>query len=152
MNIRPLTVTEKSLIKLSKNTANAALKQKRQVIKCQIAQLHKENKATKPSLYLHGRIRQLEQELLKYRNIKGYPVRVKTDDCSIVIDYSFLRGIDKKLPSRSWFKWIVVEEDRVIVEYLNQHTKTGGRLELYDFPKHKKELLTNLPVVDITAE
>ncbi|PJN53642.1 hypothetical protein PAEVO_03620 [Paenibacillus sp. GM2FR] len=121
--MRPLTAEEKSLSKAAKQRANKQLQAQRRKVGVRI------------------------------RDVKGDPVILEINGSSITLNYEMLRRFIHSLKNRRWNismdTWSGPQPVLIILHYVNSRSKDRGFIELYELPPYQKELLTDLPVIEI---
>lgn len=120
--MRPLTGEEKALSKAAKQRANKQLQAQRRKIGVRI------------------------------RDVKGDPVVLQMDGGSITLNYEMLRRFIRSLKKRHWNMSLDTSTGSsvlTITHHINLRGKDRGYVELYDLPPYQKELLTDLPVIEI---
>ncbi|KZS48106.1 hypothetical protein AWU65_20330 [Paenibacillus glucanolyticus] len=120
--MRPLTLDEKALSKAAKQRANKQLQAQRRKIGVRI------------------------------RDVKGEPVILEIEGRSITLNYEMLRRFIRSLKNRHWNMSLDISTGSsvlVISHHIDLWSKDRGYIELYDLPAYQKELLTELPVIEI---
>jgi len=85
-------------------------------------------------------------------DVKGQPVVLKINDLEITIDYELFQKYIRKLKNRRWIMHIektIRKRSLIINHYVDVMSKDRGAVELYELPAYQRELLKNLPIVEI---
>ncbi len=140
--MRPLTSEEKARCTNARKRANKALREQRRAIGVKLRDLPESSRIGEVLLF----------EFESIRDIKGYPVTVSLNGNEMVLNYELLRCFDRSLKNR--IKSIkIVWRDNCPVLLIDHHTrywsKDVGSIELYELPAYQRELLTDLPIVEI---
>ncbi|MBX4145946.1 hypothetical protein [Paenibacillus lautus] len=149
--MRPLTGEEKALSKAAKQRANKQLQAQRREIGVRI----KEIENTPDPEYPVAHQRQtavLAAEFESIRDVKGDPVILQMVGVSITLNYEMLRRFIRSLKNRQWNMSLDASTGSsvlIITHHINLWGKDRGYVELYDLPLYQKELLTDLPVIEI---
>ncbi|MEK4980836.1 hypothetical protein [Bacillus sp. FSL K6-6540] len=147
--MRPLTAEEKALSKAAKQRANKQLQLKRREIASKLKVVRE--------LYGFGQsaAERREKLLLQFdmlKDVKGDPVILQMVGGSITLNYEMLRRFIRSLKNRHWNMSLDTSTGfpvLIITHHINLWGKDRGYVELYDLPPHQKELLTDLPVIEI---
>lgn len=147
--MRPLTGEEKALSKAAKQRANKQLQSRRGEIGSKLKVVRE--------LYGFGQSAAERREKLLHqfdmlKDIKGEPVVMQMDGGSITLNYEMFRRFIRSLKNRQWNMSLDTSTGShvlVITHLINSWGKDRGRVELYDLPPYQKELLTDLPVIEI---
>ncbi|WP_068779643.1 hypothetical protein [Paenibacillus sp. GM2] len=120
--MRPLTAEEKARSKEARKWANKVLRKRR---------------------------RTSGERLL---DVKGLPAILKINDLEIVIDYELFQRYLRKLKKRHWTMKMTQSSggrSLIINHYVDVLSKDRGSIELYELPGSQRELLKDLPIVEI---
>ncbi|EHB65244.1 hypothetical protein [Paenibacillus lactis] len=95
--------------------------------------------------------KQLQAQRL--RGVKGDPVVLEINGNPITLNYEMLRRFIRTLKNRRWNismdTWSGPQPVLIILHYVNSRSNDRGFIELYELPPYQKELLTDLPVIEI---
>ncbi|MGG3278882.1 hypothetical protein [Paenibacillus solani] len=149
--MRTLTAEEKALSKAAKQRANKHLQAQRRDIDARIRKLKNAPDPEYPvSHHRSTAVLAAESEMLQ--DVKGDPVVLKLDGSSIILNYEMLRRLIRSLKNRQWNMSLDTSTGSpvlIITHHINLWGKDRGYIELYDLPSYQKELLTELPVIEI---
>ncbi len=149
MNIRPLTDTEKELIRKAKRKANKVLQARRKEITKQIEKEKRINHR-----HIGAAIQALEQKRDAIQLIAGSPVLVSANGLSMCLNYELLRKLNTSLSPRYWnrslrLRTVPTLGPILLIEYERIHGGGNGRIELYELPEYQRSLLDGLPTVEV---
>ncbi|MEJ9220676.1 hypothetical protein P4H46_21140 [Paenibacillus glucanolyticus] len=147
--MRPLSAEEKAQSKAAKQRANKALQARRGEIGSKLKVVRE--------LYGFGQSAAERREKLLHqfdmiKDVKGDPVVLQMDGGSITLNYEMLRRFIRALKKRHWNMSLDTSTGSsvlIITHHINLWGKDRGYVELYDLPPYQKELLTDLPVIEI---
>lgn len=87
------------------------------------------------------------------RGVGGLPVVLKSGDLDIVIDYDLVRQLLRTLKPRRYEMRIVQLSDwerALVIDHYEVGLGNGrGAADFYELPSYQRELLTDLPIVEI---
>lgn len=147
--MRPLTPEEKALSKAAKQRANRQLQAQRREIGVRIREI-----ASTPDMEPVA-LRRKAALLARFegiRDVKGDPVVLEIDGNSITLNYEMLRRFIRSLKNRHWNMKLDISTGSpvlIITHHIDLWSKDRGFIELYELPPYQKELLTDLPVIEI---
>jgi hypothetical protein len=153
---RPLTDYETFTIKTAKEKANLAIKAQRKELTNKISEIRKA-KGTKLFMVsaLNSALKNLEWERKSLDAIKGMPVRIFMAGQSIVLNYTLLKQIGKRIP-RDWNVSFKVEDEygkpKLVITFQKMFTPSKGAYELFELPDYQVKLLGELPTIDLPEE
>ncbi|WP_338841972.1 hypothetical protein [Paenibacillus glucanolyticus] len=147
--MRPLSAEEKAQSKAAKQRTNKALQARRGEIGSKLKVVRE--------LYGFGQSDAEHREKLLHqfdmiKDVKGDPVVLQMDGGSITLNYEMLRRFIRSLKKRHWNMSLDTSTGSsvlIITHHINLWGKDRGYVELYDLPPYQKELLTDLPVIEI---
>lgn len=169
--LRKLTARELEKIRKAKKTANSILTPQRREINKQIKELRKSS-----ALGKYTKMAELENELEKLRPITGNPIMLFVGGQTMMVDYNRLKKIDRTLPWKKGWRYtkVRIQQERqqtwpnqiaylsrenddasiatkpvLHLTYVNVLSGVGGSLEMYELPNYQRELLTDLPVIEV---
>ncbi|MNW27547.1 hypothetical protein D3C74_43440 [compost metagenome] len=141
--MRPLTPAEKAASLLARKEANTKLNEQRKAIGAELIRASCSGTRRKA----------LSAGLATLSDIKGFPVTLRLEGKEIVIDYELLRRMYRTMKGKQLWIYLVEEISLVGWRYLTLKYSDGrgnsGKLDLYELPDHKRELLKDLPVIEI---
>jgi hypothetical protein len=153
---RPLTDYETFTIKTAKEKANLAIKAQRKELTKKITEVRKA-KDTRLFMVsaLNSALKNMEWQKKSLGAIKGLPVRIVVDGQSIVLNYTLLKQIEKRIP-RDWNVSFKMEDEygkpKLIIDFRKTFTPSKGSYELFELPDYQVKLLGELPVIDLSEE
>jgi len=168
--LRKLTAKELEKVRKAKKTANSILTPQRRKLTKQIKELRKHGGWGR-----YSKAAELENELEKLRPIAGNPIILFVGGQTMMVDYNRLKKIDRTLSWKKGWRYTKVriqqehqqtwpnqitylsdENDTSIatkpvlhLTYVNALSGVGGGLEMYELPNYQRELLTDLPVIEV---
>lgn len=132
--MRILTTEEKAQCKAAKQRANKRLHAKQREIGSKLG------------------AERLPYQFDMPKNVKGDPVVLQMVEGSITLNYEILRRFIRSLKKRQWDMSLDTSTGfpvLIINHYIDLWSKDRGSIELYELPSYQKELLTDLPIIEI---